>query len=295
MTLRLLAVHAHPDDESSKGAATYAAYRARGVEVMVVSCTGGERGSVLNEDVARRAMADRDIAGLRRLEMAEAQAAMGIQHRWLGYVDSGLPENGEALPANCFALTPLEFSAAPLVAVLREFRPQVVVTYDENGGYPHPDHIRTHEVTMRAIDAAADAAAYPEAGAPWAVQKVYYERIFNAPKLVAIHAVLSERDPQNPRLARLAELTEWMAERPDSATTRVPVGDFLDTRDAALRSHASQVAPDDEFFFWPNDLQREAWPFEDYELVRSTVDSVQPEDDLFAGIPQSQPTDKAGA
>ena len=116
------------------------------------------------------------------------------------------------------------------------------------------------------------------------MQKLYYERIFNAPRMRAVHAVLSERDPEHPRLTRLAELVEWMADRPDSATTRVPVGDFLETRDAALRSHASQVAPDDEFFFWPNDLQREAWPFEDYELVRSTVESPQPESDLFAGI-----------
>src|SRR5450830_123633 len=125
LTLRLLAVHAHPDDESSKGAATYAYYRSIGVDVMVVSCTGGERGDIQNEGLAERAAADRDMAGLRRIEMARAQQAVGFEHRWLGYMDSGLPEEGDPLPANCFALIPLEISAEPLVRLIREFRPQV--------------------------------------------------------------------------------------------------------------------------------------------------------------------------
>lgn len=251
---------------------------------MIVSCTGGERGDILNAGLERRPMGERDLAGLRRIEMAEAQEVMGVEHRWLGYADSGLPENGEVLASDCFATIPLQISAQPLVRLLRDYRPHVVVTYDQNGGYPHPDHIRTHEVTMRAVDEAADTSVLPELGASWAVSKVYYERIFNAPRLLAVHAAMSELSPAHPSLERLEQLAGWMKDRPDTATTRVPIGDFLEVRDAALRSHASQVKPEDEFFFWPNDVLRGAWPFEDYELVRSSVDSPQPESDLFAGI-----------
>ena len=284
MTQRLLAVHAHPDDESSKGAATYAYYRSIGTEVLVVSCTGGERGDIQNEALMSRAMADRDMGGLRRIEMARAAEVLGCEHRWLGYHDSGLPENGDPVPANSFAVIPLEYSAAPLVKIIREFRPQVVHTYDESGGYPHPDHIRTHEVTMFAIEAAADAARYPEAGEAWTVSKIYYDRIFNPARLNAVYDRLVETEPGSERTEHMAELKEWMGAREMTATTQVPCGDFFDTRDDALRSHASQVSPDSRFFFWPNDLQRDVWPFEDYQLARSRAESTSPESDLFAGI-----------
>ena len=283
MTQRLLAVHAHPDDESSKGAGTSAMYRSRGARVMVVSCTGGERGSILNEAVVEHAAAERDIAGLRRIEMARARAIMDIEHRWLGYQDSGMPDEGEPLPPGSFASIPLEISAEPLVRIIREFRPQVLVTYDENGGYPHPDHIRTHEISLYARDAAADPSRYPDAGPAWQIDKLYYERIFNGPRMNALYAALVEADPDNPIIAELADMRRWF-ERPDLATTHVPVGDFLEIRDAALRAHASQVAPDSSFFFWPNELQKAIWPYEDYQLVDSRVASDLPEDDLFAGI-----------
>jgi len=287
VTRRLLAVHAHPDDESSKGAATYAYYAASGATVTVVSCTGGERGDVQNEALEPRAMAERDMAGLRRLEMAAAQSVMGIEHRWLGYVDSGLPddytrERADLLPAGCFALVPLEISAEPLVRVIRQTRPQVMITYDESGGYPHPDHIRTHELALYAWEAAADPARYPEQGAPWRISKVYYDRVFSPARVAAVHDALVAAGHE--RAADMAEMREWLTGRPDATTTRVPVGEYLDTRDAALRSHASQVAPDDRFFFWPNDVQRAAWPYEDFQLAESSVETTLPESDLFAGI-----------
>ena len=288
MTRRLLAVHAHPDDESSKGAATYAHYSSIGVDVMVVSCTGGERGDIQNEALSARAMADRDMGGLRRYEMAHARETIGCQHRWLGYHDSGLPEEGETVPANSFAVIPLEYSAAPLVKIIREFRPQVVHTYDESGGYPHPDHIRTHELTVYAIEAAADSARYPEAGALWTVSKTYYDRIFNAARLNAVYDRMLEIEPGSERTAQMAELMERMGARPATATTHIDCGEFFDTRDNALRAHASQVPPDSRFFFWPNDLQREVWPFEDYELARSLVETTLPESDLFAGITETE-------
>jgi len=285
VTLRLLAVHAHPDDESSKGAATYAYYRSLGAEVMVVSCTGGERGDIQNDSLVASAMADRDMGGLRRIEMARAQATMGIQHRWLGYMDSGLPENGEALQPQSFAMIPLEISGVPLVKVIREFRPHVVVTYDENGGYPHPDHIRTHAVAMWAIAAAADPAQLPEWGDAWQVQKVYYDRIINPERFTAVYEAILEAQPQHPLLPALEEMRGWMGDRVSpTVTSRVPVADFFDVRDEALRAHSSQVPHDSPFFFWPNEIQRAAWPTEDFELASSLVDTTLPESDLFAGI-----------
>jgi len=282
VTRRLLAVHAHPDDESSKGAATYAHYVSQGDDVLVVSCTGGEMGDVQNPGLVEQAMAERDMAGLRRLEMRKAQDIMGIQHRWLGFQDSGLPDEGDPIAPGGFALIPLELSAAPLVRIIRQFRPQVLVTYDETGGYPHPDHIRTHEISMFAMAAAADAQRYPELGAPWQVQKVYYDRIFNGPRIRAVHESLV--DDGDPLADEIGEMVEWMGDRPDLATSHVDVSAFLEVRDAALRAHSSQVAPDSRFFFLPNDTLRAAWPWDDFQLVESTVATTLPESDLFAGI-----------
>jgi mycothiol S-conjugate amidase len=284
LTLRLMAVHAHPDDESSKGAGSYAYYLSRGAEVMVVSCTGGDRGDVLNEALEPKAHAERDMAGLRRLEMAAAQDAVGFEHRWLGYLDSGMASEDGSLPANAFAAIPAEISAAPLVALIREFRPHVLVTYDENGGYPHPDHIRTHDISVLAFEAAADPSRYPGTGEPWQVSKLYYDRMFSSRKMEAIHDVLVADYPDSPLIETMIEWRGRMEERPYLATTQVPVGEFLEVRDNALRAHASQVAPDSAFFFWPHDVVRKAWPYEDFELVTSHVQSERPEADLFAGV-----------
>src|ERR1700753_2313674 len=143
--LRLMAVHAHPDDESSKGAATMARYVDEGVDVLVVTCTGGERGSILNPALQHRADIEANIAEIRRDEMDRARAILGVRQHWLGFVDSGLPEGDPKppLPEGCFGLMDPEVAAAPLVAEIRKQRPHVVLTYDENGGYPHPDHIMT--------------------------------------------------------------------------------------------------------------------------------------------------------
>ncbi|GGE84502.1 mycothiol conjugate amidase Mca [Mycetocola zhadangensis] len=284
MTLRLLSVHAHPDDESSKGAATSAYYRSRGVEVLVVSCTGGERGDILNDALPDRPRAERDIAGLRRREMAEAARILDIQHRWLGYVDSGMANEDGSFPLNSFASVPLATSAEALVRIVRRFRPQVMVTYDENGGYPHPDHIRCHQIAVAAFDAASDTSVYPNAGEPWQVSKLYYDNVFNYQRIKANADTLLAEQPDSPLTEQLSEMLTWMKDRPARATTHVPAGEFFEVRDAALRAHASQVAADSSFFFWPNDLQRRAWPFEDFELARSIVPTEDTESDLFAGI-----------
>lgn len=287
MSRRLLSVHAHPDDESSKGAGTLAAYRAQGADVMVVSCTGGQRGDVQNPGLSRMAMAERDITGLRRLEMAEAARILDIQHRWLGFMDSGMANEDGSLPAGSFASIPLEISAAPLVKIIREFRPQVMITYDTNGGYPHPDHIRTNRISEYAAIAAADPERYPELGDAWQIDKIYYDRIFNAERIAANLAQLKLEEPDSPLIEAWENRQMFRPEEPPTVTTHVPVGDFLEVRDAALRAHECQVAPDAGFFFWSNDLQRRAWPYEDFELVHSTVTTTTPESDLFAGIEEA--------
>ncbi|MFS8101968.1 mycothiol conjugate amidase Mca [Lentzea alba] len=283
--LRLMAVHAHPDDESSKGAATMARYVAEGHDVMVVTCTDGGAGSVLNPAMDRPDVLE-NIIEIRREEMARAAKILGIQHRWLGFKDSGLPEGDPKppLPEGCFALVPLEESVPSLVEAIRDFRPHVVVTYDENGGYPHPDHIRTHEISMAALDAAADPAFDPSLGEAWETQKVYYSHGFSRKKLQSFHDAMEARGLESPYTEWLAN---WDSDRPDvmdRVTTQVECAEYFDVRDEALKAHATQIDPTSRWFAIPQDLQREVWPTEEYELVRSQVDSTLPENDLFAGV-----------
>src|SRR5215217_8990917 len=195
-----MAVHAHPDDESSKGAAALARYVAEGCEVLVVSCTGGERGDILNPALQGSPEVARDITGLRRLEMAAAVEALGVQHVWLGFVDSGLPEGDPLppLPVGCFAVQPLHVAAEPLVRLMREFRPHVVTTYDEHGGYPHPDHIMCHKVSVEAFEAAGDPDRFPEAGDPYQPLKLYYHHTFTKDKFVALHEGLLAEGLESP-------------------------------------------------------------------------------------------------
>ncbi len=192
--LRLMAVHAHPDDESSKGAATMARYVREGAEVLVCTLTGGERGDILNKAMERPEIRA-DLPAVRRAEMDRAREILGVQQRFLGFVDSGLPEGDPLppLPEGCFALHPLEVAAAPLVAAVREFRPHVILTYDENGGYPHPDHIKTHEVAIEAFEAAADPERYPDCGEPWQPLKLYYFVTFHRAKFMALHDEMLRR------------------------------------------------------------------------------------------------------
>ena len=224
--------------------------------------------------------------------MAQAAAALDVDHRWLGFMDSGLPEGDPLppLPWGCFALQPLERAAAPLVRLVRRFRPHVILTYDENGGYPHPDHIQTHNVSVEAFRAAGDPERYPGLGEPWTPQKLYYDRAFNLERFVALHEALEERGLQSPYAARIAMLQESDPEghRPPAprheTTTKVRCPDTFALRDEALRSHRTQVAPDGMFFAVSAELQSQVWPWEDYVLAESRVPTDLPEHDLFAGI-----------
>ena len=287
--LRLMAVHAHPDDESSKGAATMARYAAEGVAVLVVTCTGGERGSILNPKMDRPEVIA-DIANIRRAEMARAREILGVQQAWLGFVDSGLPEGDPLppLPDGCFGLVDPAEGALPLIELMREFRPHVVTTYDETGGYPHPDHIMCHQVAVAAFDAAGDPDRHPELGQPWQPLKLYYNAGWSRARMLALHEGMLAAGLESP-------YTEWIEKekqedgpgRPDRGekiTTRVECGDYFEVRDDALRAHATQVDPDGFWFRIPLDLQQKVWPTEEFELARSLVDSPIPESDLFAGV-----------
>jgi mycothiol S-conjugate amidase len=282
--LRLMHVHAHPDDESSKGAASTAMYVAQGVDVHVVTCTGGERGSILNPNMDRPDVIA-NIAEIRRQEMEHAREILGVTQDWLGFVDSGWPDGDPKppLPEGCFGLVPVDQAAAPLVALMRSFKPHVVTTYDENGGYPHPDHIMCHKVTMRAWEAAADPAAYPEAGEPWQPLKLYYQHSFNRPRIVALHEAMLARGLDSPYDDWLEEWKDD-PEHDDRVTTRVNCADFFHVRDQALIAHATQIDPEGRWFAVPLEVSQRAWPTEDFELVTSLVPTVLPEDDLFAGV-----------
>ncbi|MDH2428816.1 mycothiol conjugate amidase Mca [Sphaerisporangium sp. TRM90804] len=280
--LRLMAVHAHPDDESSKGAATMALYRSQGVDVLVCTCTGGERGSILNPKMERPDILE-NITEVRRLEMEKAREILDVDQQFMGFVDSGLPEDeNEALPDGCFALQPVEVAAAPLVAAVRAFKPHVILTYDDDGGYPHPDHIMTNKVSVEAFEAAGDPDRYIGLGEPWQPLKLYYHMGFTRERFEALHQAMTERGIGSP-------YGDWIArweDRPQKweVTTRVRCGEYFETRDLALMAHATQVDPDGFFFVCPRELQQEVWPTEDYHLARSLVDTELPEDDLFAGI-----------
>jgi mycothiol S-conjugate amidase len=277
--MRLMAVHAHPDDESSKGAATVARYAAEGHEVLVVTCTGGEEGSILNPAMDTPEVRA-GLTAVRRTEITRAIEALGVRQRWLGFLDSGWPD-GTPIPPGRFASLPLRTCAERLVAEMREFRPHVVITYDENGGYPHPDHIRAHEVAVAAFEAAGTDADLP--GEPWQPLKLYYVHEWCGKRMAMFHEALLEAGLESP-------YHDWLKEwdtKPDvyaRITTRVPCADYFPRRDAALLAHATQIDPDSHWFAVPLEIQERLWPTEDFELARSRVEGSGPEDDLFAGI-----------
>ncbi|MDR2379628.1 MAG: mycothiol conjugate amidase Mca [Bifidobacteriaceae bacterium] len=283
--LTMLAVHAHPDDESSKGGATMAKYAAEGIRVIVATFTGGERGDILNPNLADDAQLAADLPAARRREMAEAARILGVEQRFLGFEDSGLPQGDPLppLPPGSFATLEPAAAALPLVKLIREVRPDVLTTYDPSGGYPHPDHVQTHRVSVAALELAADPGYRPAVGPAFAVPKVYYDQGISQDRIIAIHRAMEARGLVSP-------YADWLTDRPGRKskeqyiTTRVPVAEFFEVRDRALRSHASQVDPKGWFFKVPRDIERAVWPHEDFELVSATVPVTIPEDDLFAGL-----------
>lgn len=279
--LSLLAVHAHPDDEASKGASTVARYRAEGVRTTLVCCTGGEAGDILNPAMDTPEVRAR-LDEVRRDELALSAQLIGYDRVvMLGYRDSGMPDTPENEDPRCFARADFDEAVGRLVEVIRAERPQVIVTYaDDQEGYPHPDHLQVHDISGPAFDRAADPGAYPGTGEPWQPLKLYYV-VWSRARMLATHAKFTELGLESP-------FTEKWFERPsqdDRITTQVPIDGHQDVRLEALLAHATQVDPTSPFWFGlPREVTRSIHPFDDYILARSLVDADLPEDDLFAGV-----------
>jgi mycothiol S-conjugate amidase len=278
--LCLLTVHAHPDDESSKGAGTVAKYHEDGVRTVLVCCTGGEAGDILNPAMDREEVRA-DIAAVRQAELDKAAAIIGYDHvEMLGYRDSGMPDSEANANPDCFAQAPFEEAVDRLAVILRRERPQVVITYgDEQGGYPHPDHLRVHDITQPAIDRAADP-GWSEGGEPWQVSKVYYS-VWAKKRIELTHAKYLELGLESPYSE------EWLS-RPwqdDRITTSIDIEGHAEVRFDALLAHATQIDPESPFWFGlPREVARSIHPYDDYIRATSLVDAPTPEDDLFAGV-----------
>lgn len=277
-------VHAHPDDESSKGAATMARYVKEGYRVSVVTCTDGAAGDILNPAMDRPGVRER-MREIRAGELARALEILGVtDHFDLGYPDSGYVEHFDddtKLAAGCFANVPAAEPAADLARIIRAERPDVVVTYPENGGYPHPDHIRCHDVTVLAVEVAADPDQLPDAGEPWQVRKLYYSSGFNRRRVETLHAAYLEEGIASPYADWVAN---WDLADVDRTTTSVEVGDFLAQRAQALIAHATQIDPTSWWFSLPQEIVRRVYPYEDFILAWSRVDAELPEQSLFSGL-----------
>ena len=270
MTRRLLLVHAHPDDESIATGGTMARYAAEGAQVTLVTCTRGEMGEIVPEEL-RHLGTGKALADVRVEELAAAMRVLRVaDHRFLGpYEDSGMIGTPENERSTAFWNADLDEAAAHLVKVIEEVRPQVVVTYDEHGGYGHPDHIQAHRVTNLAV-----------AAAQWRVAKVYHCAWGGAER-------------------RRRELDEYVAAGrpggfdlpdPDRATpprgpvtATIDIGAYLDAKLAAIAAHRTQVTVVGRFFALSNNVAHVAFAEEHYTLASGTP-GAEHEDDLFAGV-----------
>jgi len=279
--LCLLSVHAHPDDESSKGAGTVAKYHAEGVHTVLVCCTGGEEGDILNPAMDLPEV-KADISAVRQAELDKAAAIIGYDEVvMLGYRDSGMPDSeANANPAS-FAQAPLDEAVGRLVAIIRRTHPQVIITYaDEQGGYNHPDHVRVYEITGPAVERAADPDWYPEAGEPWQVSKVYYS-VWSKKRAELTHAKYKELDIESPYSDEWFD-RPWQDER---ITTAIDIEGYAEVRFDALLAHATQIDPESPFWFGlPREVSAAIHPYDDYIRAFSVVDAPTPEGDLFAGL-----------
>jgi mycothiol S-conjugate amidase len=279
--LSLLSVHAHPDDEASKGAATVHRYHEQGVHTVLVCCTGGEAGDILNPAMDTPEVRAR-LHEVRMEELDRSAAIIGFDEViMLGYKDSGMPDTPANEDPDCFARADLDEAVGRLVKVIREHKPQVMLTYaDDQQGYPHPDHLRVHEISMLAIPAAADPDRYPDLGEPWQIQKTYYSAWSRA-RVEAMHRKYLELGLESPYDKK------WF-ERPSNDerhTTHIDVSGLYDVRAGALKAHATQIDPLSPFWFGlPDEVAAEVYPQDDFILAQSEVPTELPEDDLFAGI-----------
>ncbi len=279
--LCLLTVHAHPDDEASKGASAVAKYHAEGVHTVLVCCTGGEEGDILNPAMDIDSVRS-DIRSVRMRELALSARVIGYDEVvMLGYRDSGMFDSDANDHPECFATAPVEEAIDRLVAIIRSERPQVVVTYpNDPGGYQHPDHIRVHEITRPAVDRAADEIWRPELGSPWAVSKIYFSA-WSRQRIVARHEAFEELGLESPYDERWFEREGF----DHLITTRVPVDGFAGVRREALLAHATQIDPGSNFWFGlPADVDDRIHSHDEFRLAMGESGSDEPETDLFSGL-----------
>jgi mycothiol S-conjugate amidase len=278
---RLLALHAHPDDESSKGAATVAGYVDAGFRAVLVTATGGEAGDILNPAMDRPEIAA-NLDAVRHAELQEAAAIIGY-HKviMLGYRDSGMPDSEDNERPEAFTNADDEEVLERLVTIVRDEKPHVILGYDSHERYPHPDHLAVHRYGLELFTAAADGDRFPSAGEPWAAAKMYAP-VRTVNRMVKIHQAMLERGDESP-------YAEWI-ERSDpdaDAGKRITAVDISATisrgRDA-LRAHRTQVDPDGFWFRVPEEVVLASYPYEDFELLAARVPVEPHESDLFDGI-----------
>jgi mycothiol S-conjugate amidase len=279
----LLALHAHPDDESSKGSGTMARYAEEGVRVALVCATGGEEGDILNPRMDRPGVKER-MAELRYEELAAACDILGVEEVYhLGYRDSGMPKSPANERPEAFWNADPEEAVGKLVEIIRKERPEVVLSYDESKGYEHPDHLRVHEWGRRAFEEAGNPDKFPDKGEPWAPSKLYYFATFTKKRMTILHEAARSEGVESP-FAGFLENWDAMGFEDPEVTTQIDVSEYLELRTKALLAHATQIDPDSFWFAIPDDLQKRVYPWEDFYLVSSDVDTTMPETDLFAGV-----------
>jgi N-acetyl-1-D-myo-inositol-2-amino-2-deoxy-alpha-D-glucopyranoside deacetylase len=289
---RLLLVHAHPDDETIGTGATMARYAAEGVHVTLVTCTRGEEGEILVDEHAHRAAHHDDTLGEHReIELANAMAELGVtDHRFLGhagkYRDSGMMGTPDNDDPDCFWRADLLAAASDLVEVIREVRPQVLVTYDDFGGYGHPDHIQAHRVATYAASLAAASSFRADLGAAWEIPKIYWTAFPKGFVRQGIEALKAAGDTSDFTLMDPDDLP--FACDDELVTTTVHAEDYAEAKMAAMRAHVTQISVEDGFFALSNNLGARAMGVEFYRLVRGTAagdtDAEGRETDLFAGV-----------
>lgn len=295
--LCVLTLHAHPDDEASKGAPTLAKYHAEGARTVLVCCTGGEEGDLQNPGLRAPGQPFHELtleqekallAELRPHELARSAEIIGFDEVvMLAYRDSGMPDSEANNHPDSFHMAPMDEAVGRLVEIIRRERPQVIITYsDDQSGYLHPDHLKVHDISGPAFDRAGDPAWYPELGEPWQPSKLYYT-VWSRARLMAIHEGMIHHRGSSPYDQK------WL-DRPGQdhrITTRIDVGGFLWARSGALRAHATQVDPEELWWFGLDDEQLAGvFPWEEWILARSLVGSPSEgefESDIFAGIRDS--------
>ena len=279
----MLFIHAHPDDESSKGAGTMALYANQGVRVVLVCATRGEEGEVLNPRMDKPGIKEK-MPEIREAELQTACDLLGVEKIYqLGYRDSGMPQTESNKHPDAFCNADPKDAVGKLVEIIRRERPQVVVGYDESRGYDHPDHVKVYEWGDEAWRLAGDPDAYPDLGERWQPQKLYHHATFTKQRFQKLHEEATVAGIESPYAGWLEnwDTIGFVEPRIDA---QVDVADFIELRSKALLAHATQIDPESFWFAIPDELQRQVYPWEDYTLVESTVETSIPESDLLQGI-----------